>query len=64
MSSVDKISEEVSKKTIVSTMKDYILKRRDYTKKFTENNTITPMQVFSHMLFKTVDVKIAFSKKM
>jgi len=50
MSSVDKISEEVSKKTIVSTMKDYILKRRDYTKKFTENNTITPMQAMSEYL--------------
>jgi len=48
--SLEKNSDEISKKTIVSTMKDYIFKRRDYTKKFTENNTITPMQAMSEYL--------------
>ena len=54
--SLEKNSDEISKKTIVSTMKDYIFKRRDYTKKFTENNTITPMQVFSVILFLKLEL--------
>lgn len=39
-----------TKKTIVSTMKNYIFKRRDYSKKFTENNTITPIQAMTQYM--------------
>ena len=31
-------------------MKSYIFKRRDYTKKFTENNTITAMQALTQYM--------------
>jgi len=38
------------KSKIVSTMKKYIYKRRDYSKKFTDNNMITPMQAMNEYL--------------
>lgn len=45
------------KKTIVSTMKNYIFKRRDYTKKFTENNTITPVQAMTQYMLSPSELE-------
>nr|CAB3266221.1 zinc transporter 9-like [Phallusia mammillata] len=41
---------------LVSTMKKYILKRRDYSKKFTDNNTITAIQAMQDYILSPGDL--------
>lgn len=49
--------KENKNKTVMSKMKNYIFKRRDYSKKFTDNNTVTPVQAMTEYVLKPSDLE-------
>lgn len=51
----DKTDKE--KSTVVDTVKKYILMRRDRTKRYTDNNTITPVRAMQEYILKPSDLK-------
>ncbi|XP_078481665.1 proton-coupled zinc antiporter SLC30A9, mitochondrial-like [Ciona intestinalis] len=54
---IDAANKKEDKSTIVSKMKTYMLKRRDYTKKYTDNNTITAVRAMQEYILPPSDLE-------